>query len=68
MRLYVDGAQVGASTAMTLRPADLGNTPKNYLGRSQWPADPYLDGAIDEFRVYDRALAPDEIQALASGS
>ena len=38
------------------------------LGRSQYPGDPYLDGDIDEFRIYDRALSPDEVQALANGS
>jgi hypothetical protein len=66
--LYLDGTQVGANAAVTLRPADLGNTPNNYIGRSQYSADPYLDGDIDEFRVYSRALSATEIQALASGS
>jgi hypothetical protein len=65
--LYVDGVPVGANSSMTLRPADLGSTPYNYIGRSQFSDDPYLDGDIDEFRVYDRALSPEEIQALASG-
>ncbi len=62
--LYVDGVQVGANTAVTLRPKDLGNTPNNYVGRSQYSTDPYLDGDIDEFRVYSRALSAAEIQAL----
>ncbi len=66
--LYVDGAQVSTSTSITLRPADLGSMPNDYIGRSQFPGDPYLDGDIDEFRVYNRALSPSEIQALASGS
>jgi uncharacterized protein len=39
----------------------------NYIGRSQFSDDPYLDANIDEFRVYNRALSPDEIQALANG-
>jgi hypothetical protein len=66
--LYVDGAAVGTNPSMTLRPADLGSTPYNYIGRSQFSDDPYLDGDIDDFRVYDRALSPEEVQALASGS
>jgi hypothetical protein len=66
--LYVDGVQVGTNTAVTLRPTDLGKTSNNYIGRSQFSADPYLDGDIDEFRVYSRALSSSEIQALASGS
>jgi len=65
--LYLDGTQVGSNTAMTLRPADLGNLPNYYIGRSEF-SDPYLDGNIDEFRIYERALSPSEIQSLASGS
>jgi hypothetical protein len=64
--LYFDGAPVGTNSTMTLRPADLGSTINNYIGRSQFPDDPYLDGAIDEFRIYSRALSPDEIRALAT--
>jgi hypothetical protein len=63
--LYVNGKQVGASTSVTLRPADLGNLPNYYLGRSQYPNDPYFDGNIDELRIYDRALSAGQIQTLA---
>ena len=45
---------------MTLNPASLGNTVKNYLGKSQYGNDPYLNGAIDEFRIYNGALAAAE--------
>ncbi len=65
--LYLNGAQVGTNSSMKLRPADLGSTTNNYIGRSQFP-DPYLDGKIDEFQVYDRALSPQEVQALYAGS
>jgi hypothetical protein len=67
--LYLDGVQVGANAALTLRPADLPH-PLDYLvGRSQWRIyDYFLDGNVDEFRIYDRALAPAEIQTLASGA
>ena len=66
--LYFDGASVGTSSSITLRPADLGPTVNNYIGRSQFSDDPYLDADIDEFRVYNRALSPAEIQALANGA
>jgi hypothetical protein len=66
--IYVNGEQAVASTHITLRPADLGKTVNNYIGRSNFGWDPYLDGNIDEFRIYDRALSHAEIQALASGS
>ena len=61
--LYVDGVQVGQNTAMTLTPASLGNTTLNYLGKSQY-ADPNLDGQIDQFRIYNRALSASEVLGL----
>ncbi len=61
--LYVDGVQVGQNTALTLRPSSLGSTSNNWLGRSQY-ADPYLDGQLDDFRLYSRALSSAEVLAL----
>jgi hypothetical protein len=66
--LYINGQQVGANSSLTLRPVDLGSTPNNFFGRSQYASDPYLDGNLDEIRIYDRALTPAEISALANGS
>jgi hypothetical protein len=66
--LFLDGVQVGSNSAMTLRPKDLPSPPNYYLGRSQFAPDPYFDGNIDEFRVYDRALSPAEITTLANGT
>ena len=63
--LYVNGAEAGRNTAMTLRPADLGALTQTWLGRSQY-ADPFLDGQIDDFRIYNRALSPSEITAVAN--
>jgi DUF1680 family protein len=61
--LYVDGVQVGQNTAMTLAPSSLGSTNLNYIGKSQY-ADPNLDGQIDQFRIYNRALSASEVLAL----
>ena len=66
--LYVDGAQVGQNTAMTLTPSSLGVTTQNYLGKSQFSADPYLAGRIDEFRIYTRALTAAEVSSLLATS
>ena len=63
--LYVDGVQVGQNTAMTLKPSDMGSTTQNWIGRSQFSADPYLNGKVDDFRIYSRALTASEIAALA---
>jgi hypothetical protein len=64
--LYVNGVASGTNTAMTLNPASLGNTTQNYIGKSQYSADKYLDGAVDEFQIFGRALSATEIAALAA--
>ena len=61
--LYVNGSEVARNAAMTITPAALGSTNQNWIGRSQY-ADPYLDGAVDGFRVYSRALSASEVSAL----
>lgn len=64
MRLHLDGAVVG-SAATTLLPKDLGNATQNWLGRSQFAADAYFTGSLDEFRICNRALSEAEIRYLA---
>jgi hypothetical protein len=64
--LYVNGVAVATNTAMTLRPSDLGPTPNNWIGRSQF-ADPLLNGAVDDFQIYDRGLSAADVAALAAG-
>ncbi len=63
--LYVNGTEVGRNSSMTLTPASLGNTTQNRLGRSQFSADPYIAGRLDDFRIYPGVLAPASIHALA---
>ena len=63
--LYLDGLAVGTNRSLTLSPASLGVTTNNYLGKSQW-ADPYLDGSLSEFRIYQGALSAAEIAATAA--
>jgi hypothetical protein len=62
--LYLDGEQVGQG-ATTLLPKDLGNTNQNWLGRSQYTADAYFLGSLDEFRIYNRVLSAAEVRYLA---
>jgi hypothetical protein len=64
IKLYLDGEQV-ASGATALLPKDLGVTTQNWLGRSQWTADAYLTGSLDEFRIFNRALSAAEVRYLA---
>jgi hypothetical protein len=53
---------------MTLNPADMGNTTNNFIGRSQWEHDPYLNGDIDKFYIYNRALSASEVSDLYNDS
>ncbi|MFI6759725.1 beta-L-arabinofuranosidase domain-containing protein [Micromonospora sp. NPDC050417] len=61
---YVNGVEVARNTALTLRPASLGSTSQNWVGRSQYGGDPYLDAAVDSLRVYSRALTAAEVANL----
>ena len=61
--LFVNGAVAGTNAAMTLRPADLGLTTQNYLGRSQY-ADPVFRGGIDDVRIYGTGLSAPAVAAI----
>ena len=62
--LYVDGIEVARNGNMTLKPSGLGNSTQNYVGKSQFNGDAYLDGSIDDFRIYNKALSADEVKKL----
>jgi hypothetical protein len=62
--IYVDGVLAATNLALTLGVHDLGVTTANYLGKSQFAADAYLNGALDDFRVYKRALTQLEISTI----
>jgi len=61
--LYLNGAAV-ATGSITIDPAAFTPT-LNYLGDSQYAADPFFNGAIDDLRIYNRGLAAAEVSALA---
>ena len=50
--LYVNGVVAGTNPAMLYAPYHLGAGMDGWIGRSQYPADPYLKGRVDEFRNY----------------
>lgn len=64
--IYVNGVASGTNTAMSFKPSGMGNTTLNYLGKSQWN-DPYLNGTLDDFRIYTRVLSASEVGLLAAG-
>lgn len=63
--LYVDG-NATTSTSITLRPSDF-HPKRNYIGRSQYTADPFFVGYIDDLRIYNYALSADEVETIKNG-
>jgi hypothetical protein len=58
---YLDGIQVSQNNS------GLPNNVMrnyNYLGKSNWSGDPYLEGSLSDFRIYRRVLKNNEISAL----
>jgi DUF1680 family protein len=64
--VYVDGVAAGTGT-LGLSPADLGDTTTNWLGRAQFPQVniKFLNGTIDEFQIFNRALTGAEVASVA---
>ncbi|HPY76783.1 MAG TPA: DUF5010 C-terminal domain-containing protein, partial [Anaerohalosphaeraceae bacterium] len=65
--LYVNGSPKATHSSMTIRPSDF-NPSQNYIGKSQFSADPLFDGRIDDFRIYNYALSSSEIAAVYAAS
>ena len=64
--IYVDGEEVASSTGITIRPSDL-HPVLNYLGRSQFTADPYFTGYVSDVRIYNYAATADEVKDIMAG-
>ncbi len=62
---YINGKAVGSTEALTYDWSKLGKLQNYYLGKSQFDADPYYSGMIDDLYVFDRALTKSEIIELA---
>lgn len=64
--LYVNGIAVRLNIAMLDSQLRSISTSRNWLGRSQFSADPYFNGLIDDFRIYQGALSAPQMAALVS--
>lgn len=62
--LYTNGV-LATNGAITIAPASF-NPALNYLGESQFEADPLFDGRLDELFIYNYALTVTEISHLAT--
>ncbi|WP_141217598.1 glycosyl hydrolase [Siphonobacter sp. BAB-5385] len=65
-KFFVNGNLVFTDQSATVKPMDMGVTNRNYLGRSQWPNDPYSDHVYDDFKIFNTALADNDVNALAN--
>ena len=64
--IYLNGTAVGTNTGVTLRPSSLRQSTNNFIGKSQFSADPALTASIDDFRIYSTGLTAAEVQVLAT--
>ncbi len=64
--LYVNGEAAGENTHMAFSPICLGPTTENCTGKSQFVRDPYLNGKVDDFRIYRGPLSAGEVKSLAT--
>jgi sugar lactone lactonase YvrE len=63
LTLYLNGEQVGQTTALTVSPASLGSTTDDYLGKSAVSGEPMFDGSMSNVAFYSTALSPARILA-----
>jgi len=59
--LYLDGKVVAQNTAAVYTLRDLGVTTQNWIGRAQYLTDPFYNGSLDEFYIFDRVLSDAEL-------
>ena len=65
--IYVDGTEVASTTGITIKPSDI-RPVLNYLGRSQYTADPNNSANYDDVRIFNYALSADEVKAVKDGT
>jgi len=64
-KLYTNGVLAASSSSFSITPSNF-NPNRNYLGKSQFPADPLFRGSLDEVQIADYALSAAQIAALLS--
>ena len=58
--LYTNGVPVATNLFANLLPTDL-NATNYFLGKSQWPADPYFNGELSSVRIFSVPLSSNQI-------
>jgi uncharacterized repeat protein (TIGR02543 family) len=64
VELYINGKKTTSSTS-NIKPREI---IRNfcYIGKSNWANDAFLDGKLDDLRIYDRSLEESEIASIFS--
>jgi hypothetical protein len=63
--LYVNGLPAATNTSVTINPSDF-QPSVNYIGDSQFSADPLFNGLLDDIVIADYALSADQVAALVA--
>ena len=66
-RLYTNGVLAASATGFTLTPATFAPL-WNYLGKSQFPTDPLLNGYLDEVQIADYAFTAAQVASFVTNS
>jgi hypothetical protein len=64
--MFVNGHAVAVNSSVNLLPSDVAGS-ANYLGRSQFSADPYFNGQMDSVQVSSETLPIEQITASSIG-
>jgi len=64
--MYINGHAVAVNSSVNLLPSDVAGT-ANYLGRSQFTADPYFSGQMDSVQISSQTLPIEQITASSIG-
>jgi len=67
--IYIDGV-IASFTTATPTNINIENITfnHNFFGKSGFPADGYYNGNVDDFRIYDYILSPNEVSGLYYGT
>jgi hypothetical protein len=63
--IYVNGVAVATDENSSYTLSDMGASTENYIGKSKYSSDPYLNAALDEVVFAKRALSASEIAEMA---
>lgn len=61
--IYVDGKKSAETNDFTILPSDI-KPALCFIGRSQFVSDPFFNGRLDDFRIYNYALSEEQVAGI----